>query len=79
MHHLLGLPTEVILWVFESFDSLRDALHLSQCCKDLNKLFNHQRYQAKILESIVIGVSSEICVHEISLTLPGQITSSQKP
>ena len=82
MQHFIGLPTEILLWVFESLGCVRDAIHLSQCCKVLNRLFNDRRYQAKILESIVLGVSSKYvdsCDLWLTLTLLGRITSSQKP
>ncbi|GFF53281.1 hypothetical protein IFM46972_09741 [Aspergillus udagawae] len=54
MSRLLELPVEVLLIVYGSLETIKDAGRLSQCCRKLYRLFNDPKTQQRILMSIVI-------------------------
>jgi multisubunit Na+/H+ antiporter MnhC subunit len=56
MSRLLELPVEVLLIVYGSLETIKDAGRLSQCCRKLYRIFNDPNTQQRILISIVIDV-----------------------
>jgi hypothetical protein len=58
MSRLLDLPIEILLIIYGSLPSIKDAGRLSQCCRTLYHLFNDPGNQERILMSIVIDVCS---------------------
>lgn len=51
---LVNLPAEVLVQVFTSLDSLRDAVNLSKTCSRLDRLLNDTLNMATIFDAIAV-------------------------
>lgn len=80
MRRLLDLPFEILLIIYGSLASLKDAGRLSRCCRTLYLLFNNPGNQEQILMSIVIDVCLAFGTQRLRLlTLIEQPTATQEP
>jgi hypothetical protein len=54
MCHILDLPPEIVIWVFESLENIDDALHFARSCKYAFSAFDTNSVRLKIFRSIIV-------------------------
>jgi hypothetical protein len=54
MPDLRNLPTELLLWVYQSPDDIDDVLHLARSCRRLYMAFDDPKNRQEILKSIIV-------------------------
>jgi hypothetical protein len=67
MCHLLRLPIEILVYIFELLDDLDDALHLARCCRRIYRTFNPSNTRLRIFRSIIRNADHHALEPDLSL------------
>ncbi|KAI9766207.1 MAG: hypothetical protein M1839_005009 [Geoglossum umbratile] len=73
MAAILGIPNELLLFIYEDLGDLDDALHLARCCRQLYSLFESGTNRIRIMRSIIVNSA----VHKYDIRLCHFIDTNQ--